>query len=223
MFSRQASSLSRSIPRHIAKTKHSCLQPGLSSRRTMATASHVELTPSTAGVYHAPDISSQSAKVASDLLQENHDSYHIFFNQSGFHNHIAHHLLAIYALGASPQELQKAYDDNKGYQRKLKPVQQKNVEDMSDRKKFKEFLGKEKYFHDYEAFFQTEIDAKGWQSVLQEQLFAGDEHAEDMLIRMYAGEQTEPARETPLTAARLLPSNYPPGIRCGVRTASDHR
>jgi len=153
----------------------------------MATASHVELTPSTAGVYHAPDISSQSAKAASDLLQENHDSHHVFFNQSGFHNHIAHHLLAIYALGASPQELQKAYNDNKGYQRKLKPVQQNNVEDMSDRKKFKEFLGKEKYFHDYEAFFGKEIDAKGWQGVLQEQLFAGDEHAENMLIRMYAG------------------------------------
>lgn len=189
----------------------------------MATASHVELTPSTAGVYHAPDISSQSARVASDLLQENHDSYHIFFNQSGFHNHIAHHLLAIYALGASPQELQKAYDDNKGYQRKLKPVQQKNVEDMSDRRKFKEFMGKEKYFHDYEAFFQNEIHAKGWQNVLQEQLFAGDEHADDMLIRMYAGKQPEIPSKTPLTVARILSPNHTSGIWCRVRATGYHR
>lgn len=158
-------------------------------RRTMATATHIELTPATAGVYHAPDISTQSAQIGSQLLQENHEKWHMYFNRDGFHNHIAHHLLTLYALGATPEEIQRGYDHNKSYQRPQLPVNEKNVEDMADRNKFKKFLGKEKYFHDYEVFFRKEIEQKGWEAVLTEQLFARDEHAETMLTRMYAGKQ----------------------------------
>ena len=154
---------------------------------TMATAARVELTPETTGVYHTPGITAEAAKVGSELLQKNHDNNHIFFNRSGFHNHIAHHLLTTFALGATPQQLQHAFDNNIGYQRPQYPVDTRNVQIMTDRSKFKEFLGKEQYFHDYEIFFRKEIEAKGWQAVLNEHLFAGDEHAESLLTRMYAG------------------------------------
>jgi hypothetical protein len=153
----------------------------------MATATRVELTPSTTGVYHVPEIKDDSAKTASDLLQKNHESFHIFFNADGFHNHIAHHLLAIFALGATPDELQRAYDDNKGYQRGQYKVKERNVEDMSEPETFKKFLGKEQYYTDFQAFFEKEIDTKGWQNVLKEQLFARSEHSEDMLARMFGG------------------------------------
>ena len=153
----------------------------------MATASHVELTPSTAGVFHVPDIKSESAKVASELLEENHKKHHIYFNNDGFHNHITHHLLAIFALGATPEELQRAYDDNKGYQRNHYQVQERNVEDMSNTKTFEKFLGKERYFTDFQEFFQKQIEAKGWPEVLKEHLFAKTEHSEDLLVRMFAG------------------------------------
>jgi hypothetical protein len=153
----------------------------------MATASHIELNSATAGVYHAPNITSESGKVASQLLQENHEKHHMYFNPSGFHNHIAHHLLTIYALGATPDELKRAFDYNKGYQRPLPAVQDRIVEDMADREKFKQLLGKEKYFHEYEVYFRKEIDQKGWEAVLNEHLFAGDEHAERLLVRMYSG------------------------------------
>ncbi|KEF63694.1 uncharacterized protein A1O9_01672 [Exophiala aquamarina CBS 119918] len=153
----------------------------------MATASHIELNPASAGVYHAPEITSESGKVASQLLQENHDRYHMYFNPSGFHNHIAHHLLTIYALGATPGELNEAFDHNKGYQRPLPAVQDRIVEDMTDREKFKQYLGKERYFHDYADYFRKDIDEKGWEAVLNEHLFAGDEHAERLLTRLYAG------------------------------------
>jgi len=111
----------------------------------------------------------------------------MFFNNSGFHNHIAHHLLTIFALGANPQQIQKAFDDNKVIQRPQFPVEKRNVQDMADKAKFKEFLGKEQYFHDYEIFFRKQIEEKGWEQVLNEQLFAKDEHAERMLARMFAG------------------------------------
>lgn len=52
---------------------------------------------------------------------------------------------------------------------------------------FKTYLGKEKYYHDFLVFFQKEIEAKTWQKVLNEFLFANDERANDMLCRLYAG------------------------------------
>lgn len=155
--------------------------------RTMATAAQIELSPAAAGVYHTQSITAESCKKGSELLQQNHDRNHIYCNRSGFHNHIAHHLLTIFALGATPQQLQHAFDNNIGMQRSQYPVDTRNVQSMADRSKFKEFLGKEQYFHDYEMFFRKEIEAKGWQVVLNEHLFAGDEHAENLLTRMYAG------------------------------------
>lgn len=159
----------------------------LPGRRTMATASHIELNPAAAGVYHVPDITAEAGKMGSQLLQENHDNFHIYFNASGFHNHIAHHLLTIYALGATPEEIKKAFDDNKGYQRTSYPTEQRNVEDMSDPENFKKFLGKEKYFHDFEEYFRKEIDEKGCGHVLNEHVFARTEHADRILDRMFAG------------------------------------
>lgn len=154
----------------------------------MATAAHVELNPATAGVYHVPTITTESSKAGSRLLQENHDKYHIFFNPSGFHNHIAHHLLTIYALGATPDELQQAFDNNKPIQRPQFPVEKPIVQAMTDLDKFKEFLGKEQYFHDFEIFFRHEIETKGWEAVVNEHVFAGNAHADRMLTRMLAGE-----------------------------------
>jgi hypothetical protein len=153
----------------------------------MATASRVELIPEVAGVYHVPRITTESAKIGSQLLQENHDKNHMYFNQDGFHNHIAHHLLTIFALGATPEQIQHAFDNNNGHQRPQYPISTRNVQDMGSREKFKEFLGQEKYFHDYEVYFQEEVEAKGWQAVLNEHLFAGDDHADRLLTRMYAG------------------------------------
>lgn len=102
-------------------------------------------------------------------------------------NHIAHHLLTLFALNASPEELQKAYDANATYQRPPEPLKESIVDDMHKPERFKSYLGKEEYYHDFLVYFQQEIDKNGWQGALQEHLFAETEHADDMLVRMYAG------------------------------------
>jgi Questin oxidase-like len=153
----------------------------------MATASHIKLSPNDTGVFRGPVINAESAKTATEVLQENHDKYHIFFNSDGFHNHIAHHVLTLYALGATQEDIHKAYAANKEYQRPQYPVKEKVVQDLSDKTTFAKYLGQEEYFSDYETFFQKEIEAKGWEAVLNEHLFARDEHAESLLVRMYAG------------------------------------
>lgn len=58
---------------------------------------------------------------------------------------------------------------------------------MSDPAKFKQHLGDEEYYHDYLIFFQQEMRVKGWQAVVNEYLFAGDDRADGLLVRTFAG------------------------------------
>jgi hypothetical protein len=66
-------------------------------------------------------------------------------------------------------------------------VEEKDVEALYDPTQFSKFLGNEKYYPDYLVFFAKEMEAKGWQNVLNEYLFKGDERAEDLLVRLHAG------------------------------------
>lgn len=159
----------------------------------MATASKVQLSADVGDwpVFYRPGITKEQATKASTLLQENHEQHHIFFNPMGLHNHIVHHILAIWALNASPEALQKGYDRNQSYQRPQGPVQEEILKELEDPAKFVEYLGtggetKERY-HTFLKFFVDKIEESGWQKVLQKYLFAGDEQAEALLVRMYAG------------------------------------
>ncbi|KAH0562975.1 hypothetical protein GP486_002461 [Trichoglossum hirsutum] len=152
----------------------------------MATTTKIHLTPSeAAGVFHAPGISAESAAKASQVLQENHERFNIFFNDEEFHNHIVHHILSIYALGASPETIQKQYDQNTSYQRPPDPIHQEVVDELGDYEKRKKYLGKQKYTSDFLVFYQKEIDRLGWEAALLEHVFKGDESADDMLVRLY--------------------------------------
>lgn len=191
----------------------------------MATAATISLTPETTGVLHIPtsQFSQDSCKRASELLQKNHDQFHMFFNASGFHNHIAHHLLTIFALGATAPQIQKAYDDNADYQRPQFPVDKDTVSSMSDPDVFAKYLGNERYFHDYEIFFRKEIEKHNgdYGAMLNEQLFADTAQAQDLLIRMFAGfyhpiihlgfgiEFEQPAIITEALAQAAIHDNWP--------------
>jgi len=51
----------------------------------MATPSKIQLSASQPTAFSLQGITDESAKKASELLQENHEKHHIFFNKSGFH------------------------------------------------------------------------------------------------------------------------------------------
>lgn len=113
--------------------------------------------------------------------------HHIFFNQEGFHNHIVHHLLSLYGLGAPASVIEKGYKDNASYQRKAFPVEERILKDMSDPENFNKYAGKEKYYFDFLVFWQRELDNSGWENVLNEYVFAGTEKADILLGRLFAG------------------------------------
>lgn len=111
----------------------------------------------------------------------------MFFNESGFHNHIVHHILSLYGTGAPSKVLEAGYTANASYQRPTLPRNKQVVEELRSWEHAKAYLGKEEHYPDFLAFFQREIDAKGWEAVLSEYLFAGTESADDLLVRFYAG------------------------------------
>ena len=93
----------------------------------------------------------------------------------------------MYALGASPELIQTHYDRNKTYQRKSRPPDNVIVEDLHDYKQFQDYLGNERYYHDYLEYFRREIDKNGYEKVINEYCLKGDERANGMLIRLHAG------------------------------------
>lgn len=154
----------------------------------MATASKVQLSTDNQPEYYRSGISKEQAHKVSELLQHNHDNYHIFFHPDGLHNHVVHHQLAIWALNASPQTLQKAYDKDKQSQRPKGEVDHAVLEHITnDPSTFTKHLGVRDRYHTFLHFFRNEIHQHGWQYVLQKFVFAGDERADDMLARMYGG------------------------------------
>ena len=98
-----------------------------------------------------------------------------------------HHLLTTFALRADPDALQTHYDNNKSYQRPQAPANKAIVEDMHNPETFKACLGVEKHYSDWLSFFKDELVEKGPDNVLEEYVFRGDERANDLLVRLFAG------------------------------------
>lgn len=153
----------------------------------MATPSKVNLTVEDTGIFKFKPQTAETAAKTSELLQENHEKHHIFFNASGFHNHIVHHLLSLYGLGAPTSVIEKQYKSNASYQQPAPSLEERVVRDMGTPEHFKEYLGKGKYYRTFLIFWQNEMEKMGWENVLNEYVFAGDERANDMLARVYGG------------------------------------
>ena len=93
--------------------------------------------------------------------------------------------MTLYALGATPEEIQKGYDHEAAYQRPRPPVDEDVIEAMADKDKFKSYLGQQPQYPNFLLFFQREIEAKGVKATLEEHLFAETEHAAYMLPRFF--------------------------------------
>jgi hypothetical protein len=97
-------------------------------------------------------------------------------------DHLVHEILSIIALGASPEDVQRGYEYV--------------VKKLQNREFFRSHAGKRDNYSDFLVFFQREIDSKGVGPVMNEYLFAGDEFADEMLIRLFAGEMLHMAFST---------------------------
>ncbi|KAK5656110.1 hypothetical protein OQA88_4870 [Cercophora sp. LCS_1] len=156
----------------------------------MSTPYQMHIVPENTGLCKKIKQTDEAAQTASKLLQQDLQNHHVFFNTSGFHNHIPHHLLALYGTGASSSSLSNAYGTNTTYQRPVLSLHESVVKDLvTSFSRAGPYLGKEKHYPDFLSFFQREMQRLGgWKPVVAEYLFKeGDEMADDMLVRLFSG------------------------------------
>ncbi|KAH9051498.1 hypothetical protein EDB87DRAFT_821189 [Lactarius vividus] len=103
--------------------------------------------PLSTGIASLPGPTSASARALLSVLKHNRQNHHIFFNDRGFHNHVTHHVLAIYGLGASPEIIEDAY----GTHDYLKPAFE-SPEPITENN-FAEHLGDARYYSSYLTYF----------------------------------------------------------------------
>lgn len=146
----------------------------------------------TPGVVHAEGLTEESAQTTTELLKQNNEKHHIFFTLEDhmgvyLHNHIAHHILTIWSLGAKPEVLRSQFERNSRYMRDAMIVVEPLVQDLEDDTLFRKCLGREENFRNFETFFLNQISKKGYQAVLQKFLVGDNDIAQDMRYRVYMG------------------------------------
>ncbi|KAM0275071.1 hypothetical protein ACHAQH_007591 [Verticillium albo-atrum] len=154
----------------------------------MATAYKIHVPTTNTGLLKFFQPEATAARIT-ELLQADLDHHHVFFNKSGYHNHIVHHLLALYGTGASPDSLNRAYQTNTSYQRPLQPTHPALADGLASSwsETAPKLFGKEAHYPDFLLFFQRELESRGIGPVLKEFIFARDERADDLLQRLFAG------------------------------------
>ncbi|KAG5977438.1 hypothetical protein E4U55_006751 [Claviceps digitariae] len=154
----------------------------------MATAHRILISAHNTGLWRPKQDDETAAKVTK-LLQDDFEKHHVFFNSSGFHDHITHHLLSLYGTGAPVSALQAAYDANESYQKRLTPVSDTVVKELQHdwSANAPKYLGRGKHYSDFLRFFQLDIDNKGWVAVVNEYLFQETSKSRDIVQRLFAG------------------------------------
>ncbi|KAM3499988.1 hypothetical protein MY11210_009561, partial [Beauveria gryllotalpidicola] len=145
----------------------------------------------------------EAAAKVSALLQEDMEKHNVFFNEKGYHNHLVHQLLTLYGTGATPEVMQRDYDNNKSYQLKRNEQGEEVQSALRDNydEAAKEFFGRGRYYGNFLRFYQEEIEKLGWQKTVLKylinneqnftRLFSGLLHPYIQL--MYGLEWTQPA------------------------------
>ncbi|KAM0335827.1 hypothetical protein ACHAQA_000877 [Verticillium albo-atrum] len=154
----------------------------------MATAYKIHVPTTNTGLLQFDQPEATAAKVT-EFLQNDLETHHVFFNKAGYHNHIVHHILALYGTGAAPPSLTRAYKTNTSYQRSVRPTHPALADALATNwsDTAPGLLGNEDHYPDFLLFFQRQLEERGVGPVLNEFLFQKDDRAEDLLQRLFAG------------------------------------
>ncbi|KAJ7448352.1 hypothetical protein FB451DRAFT_764655 [Mycena latifolia] len=135
------------------------------------------------GLIHCPSTHA-SAQMLEELLHKDYISHHCFFNDMGFHNHLSHHLIVAYDLGAPPALLKIIYDDEA---RILRPLDRQG-EDITE-SNWTTRLAEPKAYGSYLAFFTDQIAKNGVHETLRRYVMAPEANGNGaaMFARFFAG------------------------------------
>lgn len=105
-------------------------------------------------VYTLPGMTPETIETCSRLLEDNHQRFHVFFNERSFHNHTAHHLLAALSFGVSSKTLEDIYAKQVKLQKPAHPIHKEHEFDPE------KCIGDHHFYSDYLEFFKRELDKK---------------------------------------------------------------
>ncbi|KAK2754877.1 hypothetical protein FQN54_006770 [Arachnomyces sp. PD_36] len=153
---------------------------------------HINLDPETTpGFIHAKGLTRESADAAGQALESNRVN-HIFTSDKALiarlHNHVVYHVLSLWAMGASPQQIYQHSERN--VHCALPPpkvADEETVKSLSDPENLKKTLGQEECYQDLIVFFEHEIERLGVDQTLQEYLLGDSEFARSSYPRVYHG------------------------------------
>ncbi|KAL4945005.1 hypothetical protein BDV06DRAFT_219813 [Aspergillus oleicola] len=141
----------------------------------------------TPGNTHVEGLTQESADCVSELLMINYARYHTLYDAVGFHNHTVHHMLTLFALGATSDEIKAMYDLNIPYQALTQYRPSSVVVRMKDPVFFKRCIGDLSYYDSFLKFFQDDIAQRGVADVVNDFLFGNTDISNDILGRMHSG------------------------------------
>ncbi|GJJ14036.1 hypothetical protein Clacol_008293 [Clathrus columnatus] len=147
------------------------------------------------GLLNIPGATPESKATTERLLKLDHESHHCFFTNVGFHNHLSHHLLAAYDLGAPAELIQAIYDDEAKVQRPIDlktngvPPEDVPKPGVINDSNWTEWLGNHKAYWAFVTFFSDKVKALGIQKTVEEFVYSPKANGNnaDMLIRVCAG------------------------------------
>nr|GAT48366.1 predicted protein [Mycena chlorophos] len=166
------------------------LGPGARGRRSATSRIlHLSLMSSTASSAFRPGLvnlpnSPAARSVLLELVQRDAEKHHCFFNDDGFHNHLPHHLVTAYDLGATPALLQAIWDDEAAIERPIgRSGKDVEVGNWTER------LGEWSAYGSYLAFFESQVAAHGVEKTLVDYVLApkANGNGAKMLGRFLAG------------------------------------
>ncbi|KAI5795112.1 hypothetical protein EDC01DRAFT_72015 [Geopyxis carbonaria] len=152
-----------------------------------ASVNNVYLDGTKVGRFGFPGITPETARATSECLNDNHKKHHIFFNESGFHNHIVHNLLAQYDFGSPSNFIRETYKRETSYQRPIDVGKKPADIDLSDKSTWSKYLGDQAAYAPFLVYFKDRIEKIGWRETVSETLFSGTALADDLLVRLYGG------------------------------------
>lgn len=102
-------------------------------------------------------------------------------------DHLVHHLLAMHSLSAPPEVLIRVNREENELNRHVPEPRNKELEDLGDPRLFAAAMGQRENYVYFLRFFQRVLQDSSIGDVLRRFLFAKDELAESMLIRLFDG------------------------------------
>lgn len=135
-----------------------------------------------------PGATAQSTTLLQDVLQENHARFHALFNDAPLHNHISHHVIALWWLGASPERIQEAYDLEIDDQRSVNTGITPDVVSITA-ENFMDHIGHHKFYHSYLMFFEQAVEEQGMVGAFEKYVLSPEYNLQgsSMLNSFYEG------------------------------------